>query len=116
MSLPENVSGKFDVYPSDGRYARRQLYEFQFRPISLQDILSLAFAYGFAVLYFLMSLSKLRAVKSKIGLIITIVTQIAFSILSSFTPTGGVSSRRIIHELGEYFPTYKCRHPNTFRG
>ncbi|KHN95413.1 Sterol-sensing domain protein [Metarhizium album ARSEF 1941] len=84
LSLPEKVSDIFDVYPSDGRYARSQLYEFQFRPISPQDILSLALAYGFAVFYLLMSLSKLRAVKSKIGLIVTIITQITFSIMSSF--------------------------------
>lgn len=85
LSLPEKFADKFDVYPPDGGYARSQLYEFQFRPISAQDILSLAFAYGFALFYFLMSLSKLRAVKSKIGLIVTIITQIAFSIMSSFT-------------------------------
>ncbi|OAA52071.1 Quinoprotein amine dehydrogenase, beta chain-like protein [Metarhizium rileyi] len=85
LFLPQKFSDKFDIYPSDGRYVRSQMYEFQFRPISPQDILSLALAYGFAVLYFLLSLSKLRAVKSKIGLIVTIVTQIAFSIMSSFT-------------------------------
>lgn len=85
LSVTKKLSNQFDVYPSDGRYARSQLYEFQFRPISVQDILSLAFAYGFALFYFLMSLSKLRAVKSKIGLIVTIVAQIAFSIMSSFT-------------------------------
>ncbi|KAK2598969.1 hypothetical protein QQS21_005574 [Conoideocrella luteorostrata] len=84
-SLPEKVADRFDVYPADGRSTRSEMYEFQFRPMSAQDILSLALAYGLALFYFLISLSKLRAVKSKIGLITTIVTQVAFSIMSSFT-------------------------------
>ncbi|GAO16994.1 hypothetical protein UVI_02022290 [Ustilaginoidea virens] len=84
-SLPHKVADEFDVYPPDGQSATSQLYEFQFRPISAQDILSLTLAYGLALFYLLSSLSKLRAFKSKFGLIITIVTQIAFSIMSSFT-------------------------------
>ncbi|PHH81598.1 hypothetical protein CDD83_3539 [Cordyceps sp. RAO-2017] len=62
-----------------------KLYEFQFRPISMQDIASLAVAYGLTLLYFLNSLSKLRAVKSKVGLIVTIMVQIILSVMSSFT-------------------------------
>lgn len=83
--LPDKVSNKWDIYPANGRITNSQLYEFQFRPISSQDIASLAIAYGLALLYFLMSLSKLRAIKSKTGLTITVVTQIVFSIMSSFT-------------------------------
>lgn len=85
FELPQKVSDRWDVYPSDGRPKQSQLYEFQFRPLSAQDILSLGLAYGLALVYFLMSLSKLRALKSKFGLIVTIITQIAFSIMSSFT-------------------------------
>lgn len=85
LDLPQKVADKFDVYPSDGRSPGSHLYEFQFRPMSAKDILSLALAYGLALFYFMMSLSKLRAVKSKFGLIITIVMQIALSIMSSFT-------------------------------
>ncbi|KAG6053881.1 hypothetical protein E4U32_007316 [Claviceps aff. humidiphila group G2b] len=81
----KKVSKTFDFYPSDGRSPDSHLYEFQFRPMSVKDILSLALAYGLALIYFMMSLSKLRAVKSRFGLIITIVAQIAFSIMSSFT-------------------------------
>ncbi|KAF4983647.1 hypothetical protein FZEAL_999 [Fusarium zealandicum] len=83
--LPEKVSDKWDVYPPDGRSTTSQLYEFQFRPISRQDSVVLAVAYGLTAIYFLMSLSKLRAFKSKIGLIITVMSQIAFSVMSSFT-------------------------------
>ncbi|KAF4968875.1 hypothetical protein FSARC_3810 [Fusarium sarcochroum] len=83
--LPEKVSSKWDIYPSDGRSTSSQLYEFQFRPISRQDSAILTIAYGLTAVYFLMSLSKLRAFKSKFGLIITVVFQIAFSVMSSFT-------------------------------
>ncbi|KAG5979928.1 hypothetical protein E4U55_004621 [Claviceps digitariae] len=85
LRIQKKVSDTFDFYPADGRFPESHLYEFQFRPMSAKDILSLALAYGLAIVYFMMSLSKLRAVKSKFGLIITIIAQIAFSIMSSFT-------------------------------
>ncbi|KAG5925996.1 hypothetical protein E4U42_003754 [Claviceps africana] len=85
LRIQKKVSETFDFYPSDGRSPASHLYEFQFRPMSAKDILSLGLAYGLALVYFMTSLSKLRAVKSKFGLIITIIAQIAFSIMSSFT-------------------------------
>ncbi|KAI5917545.1 sterol-sensing domain of SREBP cleavage-activation-domain-containing protein [Camillea tinctor] len=62
-----------------------QLYEFQFRPMSNQDAVLMGIAYSLVFIYFMFSLSKLRAVKSKFGLMITVVVQILLSILSSFT-------------------------------
>jgi hypothetical protein len=85
QSLPSSIADKWDVYPPDGHSASSQLYEFQFKPISLQDSLLLALAYGLTLFYCLVSLSKIRAVKSKIGLSITMMTQIVVSIMSSFT-------------------------------
>lgn len=85
LELPQKVAGRWSIYPSDGRAASSQFYEFQFRPISMHDIITLGLAYGLTLLYFLMSLSKLRAVKSRIGLIVTIMAQIIFSVMSSFT-------------------------------
>ncbi|RDA84674.1 hypothetical protein CP532_3521 [Ophiocordyceps camponoti-leonardi (nom. inval.)] len=85
LELPQKVGDEWNIYPSDGRATSSQLYEFQFRPISVQDIASLALAYGLALVYFLASLSKLRAVKSRVGLIITVLAQVIFSIMSSFT-------------------------------
>lgn len=85
LELPRKVADKWSLYPPDGRASSSQLYEFQFRPISRQDMITLALAYGLTLLYFLMSLSKLRAVKSKVGLIVTIQAQIIFSVMSSFT-------------------------------
>lgn len=83
--LPGKVSEKWDIYPPSGRSMASQLYEFQFRPISRQDSVILAVAYGLTTIYFLMSLSKLRAFKSKFGLTVTVMAQIAFSVMSSFT-------------------------------
>ncbi|RFU73449.1 hypothetical protein TARUN_8786 [Trichoderma arundinaceum] len=84
-SLPSKVGDQWDIYPPSGHVSASQLYEFQFRPISTQDSVLLAAAYTFALMYFLAKLSKLRAIKSKIGLMVTIMTQILVSIMSSFT-------------------------------
>jgi hypothetical protein len=84
-SLPTKVGDKWDIYPPSGQVSGSQLYEFQFKPISVQDSIIFAVAYALALLYFLINLSKLRAIKSKIGLIITVITQIFLSIMSSFT-------------------------------
>ncbi|OHW91020.1 srebp cleavage activating protein [Colletotrichum incanum] len=84
-ALATRMKDKWTAYPADGKSMSSQLYEFQFMPISVQDTVFLALAYGLAGLYFLYSLSKLRAVKSKIGLIVTVFAQVVVSIMSSFT-------------------------------
>jgi hypothetical protein len=84
-ALAEKVSDEWNVYPNGGRITDSRLYEFQFQPISTQDTLTLTLAYGLALGYFVMSLFKVRAVKSKVGLMVTVVTQIVFAIMSSFT-------------------------------
>lgn len=83
--LQAKVSNEWDIYQTDGQALDGQLYEFQFRPISVHDSISLALAYGLTIGYFFISLSKLRAVKSKVGLMVTVVSQVAFSVMSSFT-------------------------------
>jgi hypothetical protein len=83
--LAKTEADKWQIIPSDGRSLRSQLYEFQFRPLSLQDKVVLTLAYAITLLYFLLSLSKLRAVKSRLGLIVTILAQIVCSMFSSFT-------------------------------
>ena len=77
--------GKWRLYPADGRSQTSTLYEFRFQPLSFQDDLFLAIAYGLAALYFIISLSQLRALKSRYGLIAAVMTQVAVSIMSSFT-------------------------------
>lgn len=77
--------GKWQVIPPDGRSTSNQLYEFQFRPLSWSDTALLSLAYFLTLSYLLVRMSKLRAVKSRIGLMVTILTQITASIVSSFT-------------------------------
>jgi len=62
-----------------------QLYEFQFRPMSWFDLVVLSIAYSLTLVYLTISLSRLHAVKSRLGLMVTIICQIAASIVSSFT-------------------------------
>lgn len=81
----KRMADKWDVFPGDGVSAGSQLFEFQFRPISIQDAILLSLAYLLTTIYFLLSLSKIRAVKSKLGLIVTVVAQIIMSIISSLT-------------------------------
>ncbi|KAI8254431.1 Sterol regulatory element-binding protein cleavage-activating protein [Colletotrichum sp. SAR11_239] len=84
-ALATRMRNTWTAYPADGKSMTSQLYEFQFMPISMQDTVILALAYGLVSVYFLFSLSKLRAVKSKVGLIVTVFAQIVVSIMSSFT-------------------------------
>ncbi|KAK0615983.1 sterol-sensing domain of SREBP cleavage-activation-domain-containing protein [Bombardia bombarda] len=76
---------KWTFIPEDGKSMSSQLYEFQFLPMSGQDWLSFVIAYSITFLYLMLTLSKLRALKSRFGLMITILAQIAASIGSSFT-------------------------------
>jgi hypothetical protein len=85
QELASTRGGTWQVIPSDGRSLRTQLYEFQFRPLSGQDKALLTVAYAMTLLYFMLSLSKLRAVKSRLGLTSAILVQIVCSVLSSFT-------------------------------
>jgi hypothetical protein len=84
-ALVQKSPGKWRIYPSDGRVKNSQLYEFRFQPLSFQDDILLATSYGLILLYFLLSLTKLRALKSRFGLSMAVITQIAFSVMSSFT-------------------------------
>ncbi|RKU42472.1 hypothetical protein DL546_005090 [Coniochaeta pulveracea] len=84
-ALAVRMADKYTVIPADGRISSSQLYEFQFRPVSAQDSALLVVAYSLMTVYFLLSLSKLRALKSRAGLIVTILTQILVSMASSLT-------------------------------
>ncbi|KAK1828272.1 sterol regulatory element-binding protein cleavage-activating protein, partial [Podospora conica] len=83
--LAEGLRDKWTIIPEDGTSTSRQLYEFQFRPMSWLDLIILSIAYSLTLVYLVLSLSRLHAVKSRLGLMVTIVLQIAASIVSSFT-------------------------------
>lgn len=75
--LVRTNNSRWDIYPSDGKVTRSRLYDFRFQPMSLQDNLTLALAYGMMALYVAASLRRLRAVKSKFGLIVTVIAQVS---------------------------------------
>ncbi|KAI5819769.1 sterol-sensing domain of SREBP cleavage-activation-domain-containing protein [Pyronema omphalodes] len=79
------IHKRFNVYPSNGKEDYKLLYEFRFQPLSLFDIFTLSGCYLCAAAYLFVSLRRLRAVKSKAGLVLTVLTQVATSIMSSFT-------------------------------
>ncbi|KAH8891361.1 hypothetical protein GQ53DRAFT_782051 [Thozetella sp. PMI_491] len=76
---------KWTIIPADGQIMSSWLYEFQFRPVSTIDWIMLSIAYSLSLIFLVWNLSKLRAVKSKFGLIAAVLLQIAASIGSSFT-------------------------------
>ncbi|KAK3378404.1 sterol-sensing domain of SREBP cleavage-activation-domain-containing protein [Podospora didyma] len=84
-TIAAQSNDKWTIIPADGKSTSHQLYEFQFRPLSWTDWGLLLIAYSLTCFYLMVTLSKLRAVKSRIGLMVTIWAQIAASIFSSFT-------------------------------
>lgn len=81
-AITERMATKWHVYPGG---EAGQFYEFQFRPMSISDTVMLGITHIIVLVYFLISLSKLRAVKSRVGLMVTVVSQIVLAIVSSFT-------------------------------
>ncbi|PWW76014.1 hypothetical protein C7212DRAFT_194519 [Tuber magnatum] len=85
LAQEAGVHGRYDVYPSDGKEKGSTLYEFRFQPMSKLDNFMLTGCYLLTLAYLTISLRNLRAVKSRLGLIAAVLTQMAFSVLSSFT-------------------------------
>ncbi|KAG9229220.1 sterol-sensing domain of SREBP cleavage-activation-domain-containing protein [Amylocarpus encephaloides] len=83
--LAARGSDRWRAIPPEGRSHGSTFYEFRFQPLSFQDDLFLGVVYGVLSLYFLVNLFKMRALKSRIGLIFAALAQIAVSIMSSFT-------------------------------
>ncbi|TVY84360.1 Sterol regulatory element-binding protein cleavage-activating protein [Lachnellula suecica] len=83
--IANRSSSKWRLISASGRSLASTLYEFRFQPLSFQDDLFLGVAYALTCVYFIFSLSKLRALKSRLGLVVAVIAQIGVSILSSFT-------------------------------
>ncbi|TQS35848.1 hypothetical protein Golomagni_03719 [Golovinomyces magnicellulatus] len=83
--LSKSKSKKWGLYSASEKPPGNTLYEFRFQPLSLKDNFFLGTAYLFTFIYFMLSLSKLRAFRSRIGLIFAVVLQIGISIVASFT-------------------------------
>lgn len=83
--LAMTKSNKWRLYPADGKSLSSTLYEFRFQPLTFKDDLILGVVYLFTLAYLVLSLSKLQAFKSRIGLIIAVIMQVGTSIVASFT-------------------------------
>ena len=84
LELANKASTSWRLYPFDGSPSS-SLYEFRCQPLSLQDDVLLGVAYSLTAIYFLYTLSNIRALKSRLGLAVTVVGQLALSIVSSLT-------------------------------
>ncbi|KAF1816938.1 hypothetical protein P152DRAFT_4269 [Eremomyces bilateralis CBS 781.70] len=87
-ALVNESAGRLTFYPSDGNVTGSQLYEFTFQPLSFNDDFMLAVAYLLTAVYLTISLGNQKAVKSRFGLVLAIVTEIGVSIVASFTICG----------------------------
>jgi hypothetical protein len=75
-ALAREGAGRWTLYPGNGRVRNNQLYEFRFQPMSLKDDVLLALAYGLMAIYVVVSLRKLRAVKSQLGLAVSVLLKV----------------------------------------
>lgn len=76
-ALTQDAPGRWSIYPEDTRALNSDLYQFQFKPMSLQDDLMLFIAYVLMIAYVLVSVRKLRAFKSKFGLVVAVFVEVS---------------------------------------
>jgi hypothetical protein len=74
--LARDVSPGWSMFPKDGQILRSRLYEFRFKPMTLNDDLFLAFSYLITAAYVVWRMMQLRAFKSWFGLLITICAKV----------------------------------------
>jgi hypothetical protein len=79
--LAEKLSPEWTIFPPDGHVTQNRLYEFRFRPMTLNDDLFLAASYLVTAAYVIWRMMQLRAVKSWFGLLVTICVKVPFSTL-----------------------------------
>jgi hypothetical protein len=74
--LASDYPNRWSFYPESGIVTRSQLYEFQFKPMSIRDDFLLFTGYIMMFLYVVVNLRKARAVKSQVGVVMTLVAQV----------------------------------------
>ncbi|KAH0558719.1 hypothetical protein GP486_004634 [Trichoglossum hirsutum] len=99
--LAKDATGSLTLYPANGKVKRFRLYEFRFEPMSLREDVLLGVAYLLMVLYVILNLRKLRAVKSKLGLVATVIAQV-FQLINAvlMTPPEVPTITRISSAIG----------------
>ncbi|KAI2487629.1 Sterol-sensing multi-domain protein [Pyrenophora tritici-repentis] len=84
-TLAETLSSGWTIFPPDGHVTQSRLYEFRFKPMTLNDDLFLAASYLVTAVYVIWRMMQLRAVKSWFGLLVTVVAKMTICIIASFT-------------------------------
>ncbi|KAH9865554.1 hypothetical protein J1614_009139 [Plenodomus biglobosus] len=84
-ALANTLSPDWTIFPQDGQVVHNRLYEFRFRPMTLNDDLFLAASYLITAVYVIMRMMQLRAVKSWFGLLVTISAKMTICIIASFS-------------------------------
>lgn len=74
--LASSQSEKWSFYPENGIVNRNQLYNFQWKPVSIRDDFLLFTAYLMMLVYLGQNLRRTRAVKSQLGIGVTVITQV----------------------------------------
>lgn len=77
--LAQELSPGWSLFPEDGLAFKNRLYEFRFKPMTLNDDLLLAASYLVTAGYVIWRMMQLRAVKSWFGLLITICAKVTSS-------------------------------------
>ncbi|KAF2030114.1 hypothetical protein EK21DRAFT_100685 [Setomelanomma holmii] len=83
--LAEQDSPSWTVFPADGQVTTSRLYEFRFRSMTLFDDLLLAASYLVTAVYVIWRMMQLRAVKSWLGLLVTVCAKMTICIIASFS-------------------------------
>jgi hypothetical protein len=76
-SLAQHDQSRWEVYRTDSRGAGSRFFNFQSRPISVQDEAIFFCSYGLVLLYIVSSLRNVRTLKSRVGLFMTIAIQVS---------------------------------------
>ncbi|KAF1972860.1 hypothetical protein BU23DRAFT_599312 [Bimuria novae-zelandiae CBS 107.79] len=85
QQLAHTLSSDWSMFPQNGQVEQSHLYEFRFKPMTLNDDLFLAASYMVTAGYVVMRMMQLRAVRSWFGLLITIGAKMTVCVIGSFT-------------------------------
>lgn len=101
-ALAEDAPGRWSIYPPNPRRLHHELYQFQYKPMSLQDDFILFIAYAAMIAYVLVSVRRLRAFKSKFGLVVAVFVQVSmFYILAD-----NLTRRSCLHSVNDTLSSF----------
>jgi hypothetical protein len=81
QQLARDLPPEWLLFPEDGQVVKSRLYEFRFKPMTLNDDLLIAASYLVTAAYVIWRMMQLRAVKSWFGLLITVCAKASLLVL-----------------------------------